>query len=260
MYKRSSFLALVVVLSSSCGSGGGGSNFNLISLEDEWRLGEQLSQDIARQVRLVNDPQALAYVNNLGRALVAQTEMAQLPWQFHIVDDPAINAFAIPGGHVYVNRGLIRAADNASELAGVMGHEIAHGVARHATEQISRQYGLSVVAALVLGQNPSVLQELAAQIVAGGTLARFSREAENEADALGLRYMAGAGYNPRGMVTMFQRLLSNRQSRPSSVEQFFATHPLTEDRIRNVERMISNAGNPAGRSDDPEFQSVKARM
>src|SRR6185436_1530727 len=123
------------------------------------------------------------------------------------------------GGHVYVNTGLIHAAENASQLAGVMAHEINHVVARHSTEQISRQYGLSILASLVLGQNPGVLSQIAAQIVAGGALARFSREAEREADELGIRAMYAAGYDPRGMASMFRQLLAHQQRSPSRVEQ-----------------------------------------
>ena len=117
MYKRSTSLAvaLATLLTISCGSGGAGGDFNLISIEEEWQLGQQLSQDVARQVRLSNDPTLNQYVQNMGRRLVAQTPAPfnQLPWQFHVVEDPAINAFAIPGGHIYVHTGLIANADNA---------------------------------------------------------------------------------------------------------------------------------------------------
>src|SRR5688572_28359212 len=193
---------------SGCGSGGGLGNFNLMSLEEEWRLGQQLSQNINSQVRLVNDAEANAYINRLGQALVSQTEMGQLPWQFHIINDPSVNAFNIPGGHVYVHTGLIAAADNASELAGVMAHEIAHGVERHGTEQMTKAYGLEMIAALALGQNPGALQQIVAQVLGTGALARFSREAEEEADRLAVPMMARAGYNANGLVTMFQKLLA----------------------------------------------------
>lgn len=224
-----------VLLSGGCSSGGG---FNIVSLEEEWQLGNQLSQDIARQMRLSNDQQALTYVNRLGQQMVSQTEMGRLPWNFHIVVDPEVNAFNIPGGHVYVTTGLIAAADNASEFAGVMAHEIAHGVERHGTEQLSRAYGLNIIGSVLLGQDPAVYQQILAQVVGTGTLARFGREAENEADEIGARMMYQAGYNPQGMVGMFEELLRRRQGSPGSVAKFFSTHPLTEDRITNVRRII----------------------
>lgn len=260
MNKRNSSLAVVLVtlLSFGCASG---SDFNMISIEEEWQLGNQLSQEVASQVRLNNDAAVNAYVRNMGQKIVARmpAPFNQLPWQFHVVNDPAINAFAIPGGHIYLHTGLLTNADNASEVAGVMAHEIGHVVARHSTEQISRQYGLSMVAGLVLGQNPGVLQQLAAQIVAGGTMARFSREAERESDEIGIQGMAAAGYNPIGMATMFEELMEHRQGTPGRVEQFFSTHPLTEERVRDARNRAAQIGN-RGTLDEPEFQSIKRRL
>ena len=251
-------LSLMFILALGCGGSGG--DFNLISVEEEWQLGQQLSQDIARQVPLNNDPVVNNYIREMGQRIVSQTNMANLPWNFHVVNDKEINAFAIPGGHVYIHTGLINAASNASEVAGVMAHEISHVLARHSTEQISRQYGLSVLAGVVLGQNPGVLQQLAAQIVAGGALARFSRSAEEEADALGLQAMNLAGYNPNGMTTMFQKLLSNRRSSPGAVERFFSTHPLTEDRIQDTQRRIQSLPQRSTITNDAGFDQVKARV
>lgn len=254
-------VALVALLTLSCGSGGagGGGGFNLISLEEEWQLGRQLAQDIERQVRINRDPEINNYVSQMGQRIVARTAMANLPFEFHVVDSPEINAFAIPGGHVYVNTGLIAAADNASELAGVMAHEISHVTARHSTEQISRQYGLSILAGIALGQNPGQLSELAAQILAGGALARFSRGAEREADELGIQAMAAAGYNPHGMASMFEELMEQRQRQPGRVEKFFATHPDIEERIRDSRNRANQIGN-TGITDEPQFQSIKRRV
>jgi beta-barrel assembly-enhancing protease len=252
---------LAVLLVLGCGSAGGGGDFNLISLEDEWKLGEQLSRDIAAQIRLNNDPDVNAYVRQMGQRIVAQTPMANLPWQFHVVDDPAINAFAIPGGHVYVNTGLIANADTAAELAGVMAHEISHVVARHSTEQISRQYGLSIVAGLALGQNPGQLQQIAAQIVAQGAFARFSRDAEREADELGIRFMYDANYDPRGMASMFRELLEHQKTQPGRVEAFFSTHPTTDARVRDAESRAAALGTRSGAiTDEPQYQAIRGRV
>lgn len=256
-----SALILALLLAAGCGSSAG--NFNLISIEEEWQLGTQLAQEVASQTRFNNDPAVNAYIESIGRRIVASSPAPfnQLPWDFHVVEDPSLNAFAIPGGHVYVNTGLIAHAENASELAGVMAHEISHVVARHTTEQISRQYGISVLAGLVLGQNPGVLQQLAAQIAAGGALARFSREAESEADKLGLDAMYRAGYDPRGMAAMFRLLLAQQQSSPGRVEKFFSTHPATEDRIRDAERRAASMTGRSGLvTDEPEFQNIRRRV
>lgn len=262
MYRRSTTLAvaLAALLAVSCGSTGGAGDFNLISIEDEWKLGAQLSQDVARQVRLSSDPTLNQYVSSMGQRIAQQTPppFNQLPWQFHVVEDPAINAFAIPGGHIYVHTGLIANADNAAELAGVIAHEISHVTARHSTEQITRQYGLSILAGLVLGQDPGKLTELAANIVAGGALARFSRQAEEEADELGIRAMASAGYNPIGMATMFEELLEHRRGQPGRVDRFFSTHPLTEERAAAARRRAEQIGD-RGTLDEPGFQAARAR-
>lgn len=259
-HRRTLAVALVTMLAFSCGSGGGAGDFNLISIEEEWQLGNQLAREVESQVRLNNDPQVNAYVRQMGQRIVSNTSFANLPWNFHVVDDPAINAFAIPGGHVYVNTGLIQNADNASELAGVMAHEISHVLARHSTEQISRQYGLSILASLVLGQNPGQLAQIAASIVGSGALARFSREAEREADELGIKAMYEAGYDPNGMATMFEELLEHRQGSPGRVEQFFSTHPLTEDRIRDARNRAQQLSGRNVAADEPEFQNIKRRV
>lgn len=259
-HKRFLSVVLVTFMTVGCGSAGGGGDFNLISLEEEWQLGQQLSQEISRQVRINNDPALNAYIRNMGQRIVAQTNMANLPWNFYVVDDPSINAFAVPGGHVYVHTGLIANADNASELAGVLGHEISHVLARHSTEQISRQYGLQILAGLVLGQNPGQLAQIAASIAAGGALARFSREAEREADEIGIQAMHRAGYNPAGMASMFEELLEQRQGSPGRVEQFFSTHPLTEERIRDSRNRAQQLGSAGTVTDEPAFQDVRRRV
>ncbi|HUP18395.1 MAG TPA: M48 family metallopeptidase [Gemmatimonadota bacterium] len=227
-------LALIGCASTGVNKG----DFNLVSYQEEWQLGAQLERDIARQMQILNDPTTKAYVSRIGQRIVAQTELAQAPWKFHVVADPQINAFNIPGGHVYVNTGLICATDNVAELAGVMAHETAHGVARHGTEQLSRAYGVNVVASLLLGGNPAWYTQLVAQVAATGTFAKWSRDAEREADHLGIVYMYNAGYDPHGMATMFQELIERRQREPGALESFFSSHPLTEERIASVRAQI----------------------
>jgi predicted Zn-dependent protease len=255
-------LAFVVLAVAACASSGvNKGDFNLVSYQEEWQLGAQLEQDVARQMHLVRDATVVNYVANIGRRVVAQTELAQAPWGFHVVADPDLNAFNIPGGHVYVNTGLICASDNVAELAGVMGHEIAHGVARHATENLSKAYGANILVGLALGANPPVYQQLLAQIVAGGTFAKFGRDAEREADQLGLLYMVNAGYDPHGMVTMFQELISRRRSTPGAVDKFFSSHPLTEERIQSVQAQIQQL--PPRQNlilRDSELQGIQRRV
>jgi beta-barrel assembly-enhancing protease len=253
--------ALLTLLLSCSTSGVNQGDFNILSTEEEWQLGERLEQDLGKELQLVNDRAAVDYVTQVGQRIVQQTELAQLPWEFHIVRDPAVNAFNIPGGKVFVNTGLIEIAGNVSELAGVMAHEIAHGVARHGSEQLTKSYGLNILASLALGQNPSVYEGILAQVVGGGALAKFSRDAEREADSLGIRYMHQAGYAPEGMAGMFEKLLAQRQRQPGQVEQFFSTHPLTETRIAEVRRLAAELPeSPNLIRRDPRFQEVQQRL
>ncbi|MBW3670576.1 MAG: M48 family metalloprotease, partial [Acidobacteria bacterium] len=237
MLRKSLVPVFALMLAVGCSSGGG--DFNLISLEEEWQLGNRLAADIEQQMTMVRDPAVNQYVSRLGQSIVNRTPMAQLPWNFHVVQNDEINAFVIPGGHVYVTTGLIKAADQASELAGVMAHEIAHGVERHSTEQMTRAHGLNLVASLVLGQNPATYQAILAQVVGGGAMASFSRDAEREADNLAVQWLPGIGFHPEGMATMFEELLRHRQASPNAVNRFFSSHPLTESRIRDVREQIA---------------------
>ena len=229
-------LLLLALLAGCATTGVNRGDVNLVSLDEEWQLGQQLERDLARQLPLVNDRALVAYVNEMGQRIVRQTELGNRPWKFHVVADPEINAFNIPGGHVYVNTGLIESVDDAAELAGVMAHEIAHGVARHGTERLTKAYGLNIGAGLLLGQNPAVYEQILAQILAGGAIAKFSRGDERESDRLGVRYMYEAGYDPFGMPEVFEKLMQQKRQRRSAVNQFFATHPLTEDRITATRR------------------------
>lgn len=257
-------LALLLALVPGCTCASDSVNrddLNLVSLDDEWAMGEDLAAEVDAQVRPVGDPVVQAYLNRMGAALVDQTELADRAWTFTVVDDPAVNAFALPGGHVYVNSGLVLAAESAAELASVVGHEVAHGVARHATERMVKAYGLNLVAGLVLGESPGLVEQIVAELVGQGALARFSRTDELEADALGLQTMTEAGYDPAGMPAMFGTLLDVRERRPLLFERWFQSHPLTEDRIEaavaGVEALPERPGLVLT---DPDFERVQRRL
>jgi predicted Zn-dependent protease len=257
MLKRTSFLAVVLVgvLAAGCGSGGLGASGNSVSLDQEWQLGNQMAAQVAQQMQLSNDATAKAYLTSVGERIHAQTPLAGRPFTFDIVNDPNVNAFSIPGGHIYINSGLIAQTDKADELAGVVAHEISHVVARHVIKQVETQQEIGAIGSILLGQNPNGLQQLLAQVIAGGAMARFSRADEKEADDLGLQFMTKAGYDPHGMLDMFQKLLSLEKGGNSSVTRFFADHPGTQDRIDDISSRIAKMGNPSGIVDDPAFHT-----
>ncbi len=251
---------LIAALAAGCAVTGSGINrgdINLISIEEEWQLGQRLERDLAQQLDLVNNSTLVGYVNNVGRRIVNQTQMAELPWEFHVVDEDVPNAFNIPGGHVYIHTGLITEAGSPEELAGVMAHEIAHGVSRHSTERLTQVYGLNIVAGLLLGSNPAVYEQILTQIVGTGAIASFSRDDEREADELGVRYMYEASYDPDGMAAMFEQL-QREGAEPGAVAQFFSTHPMFDDRIAHV-RSLADALPPKNfRSDGGDFRRARS--
>ncbi len=249
-----SFVVLVVFL-AGCGSSGigGGSS---VSLDQEWQLGDQMAAQVAQQMRVTTDP----YVSSVGERLHAQTPLANRPFHFYIVDDPSVNAFALPGGHVYVNRGLIARADKVDMLSGVMAHEISHVVARHVIKQAEQQQAIGAIGSILLGQNPNALAVLVANIAAGGATARFSRADEKQADDMGLDLMNRAGYDPHGMLDMFQKLLALDQGGSGAIGRFFQDHPGTTDRINDISNRIAKMGRTGGIVDDPAYHAAKQRL
>ena len=258
MLKKSLVFAVpLLLIAVGCGSGGIGGT---ISLDEEWQLGNQLKAQVEQQVQLVRDPQALAYIRMVGERIHAVTPLANRPFDFEIVNDSTVNAFSLPGGHVYINSGLIAQADKVDMLAGVMAHEISHVVARHAIKQVQQQQEISVIGAILLGQNPNALAQIAAQVLAGGAMARFSRADEKQADDMGLDFMTRAGYDPHGMLDMFQKLLALDKGGSSSVARFFQDHPGTQDRIDDISGRINQMGRTSGIVDDPDYQAIRRRI
>ena len=254
-------LLLLLVHGCTCGSGVNEGDVNLISLDEEWQMGDQLAARLEQQLTLTQDPAVQQYVAQMGQRLTDQTELAGRPWTFHVVRDPSLNAFATPGGHVYVHTGLLRAAGSAAELASVMAHEVAHGAARHSTEQMTKVYGLDAVAGLFLERDSGLLQRVLAEFARGGALAKFSRDAEREADRLGQEYLAAAGYDPAAMAAMFETLREARAERPNLVEQFFSSHPLTEERIAAARERAQGMQAAEGAGiDGASFQDAQQRL
>ena len=261
MFRRFAVLPLSLLFilgaATSCGHGSSilGASGSSISLDQEWQLGDQLAAQVDSQVQLNNDPRLNAYIRDVGERIHARTPIADRLFTFKVINDPSVNAFSLPGGHVYINTGLIQQADKADMLAGVMAHEISHVVARHAIKQVEQQQEISAIGSILLGQNPSALQSVIGNILAGGAMARFSREDEKEADDLGVGYMSAAGFDAHGMLEMFQKLLSLEKSQPNAVSKFLSDHPTTQSRINDIQKRIQ--GLPPGIVDEPEYQAAR---
>jgi len=242
-----------------------GKGVNLFSLEREISLGKGLAQEVERSSKLIDDPIVTEYVNRVGQNLVRNSD-AKVPFTIKVIDSDEVNAFALPGGFFYVNSGLILRAQEESELAGVMAHEIAHVAARHGTKNATKGelMQLASIPAMIF-----IPYSMAGYAMYQGlnlaiplTFLKFSRDAEREADFLGLQYMYKAGYDPNSYVTFFERIQADEKRRPGTIPKVFSTHPPTPDRIENTQKEIARIL-PA-RSEyivtSSEFDSVKSRL
>ena len=223
------------------------SNEGYLSEADEMKLGDQVHAEVLKQMRLVQDPTINNYVTTIGRKLARNSLRPNIPWQFYVVDDKSVNAFATLGGKVYVHTGLLAVTQNEAQLASVLGHEIGHIVGRHGLENVKRanKYGtlagIAQIAGAVLGgRTGASIGELAGNLIAGGYLMKHSRDAEREADYLGLYELDRSGYNTSGMVQMFEILAQISQSQPNSLGSILASHPPAAERAQNTRREISD--------------------
>jgi predicted Zn-dependent protease len=242
-----------------------GKGVNFYSLDKEMALGKSLAQEVERSSKLVDDPVVTEYVNRVGQNLVRNSD-AKVPFTIKVIDSDEINAFALPGGFFYVNSGLILRAQEESELAGVMAHEIAHVAARHGTKQATKGDIVQLASIPAMIFIPYSWAGYAAyqgmNFLIPMTFLKFSRDAEREADFLGLQYMYKAGYDPNSYVTFFERIQADEKRRPGSIAKAFSTHPPTPERIENTQKEISRIL-PAKQEyvvTSSEFDSVKGRL
>jgi len=233
------------------------------SLEGEIRMGKQYAQEVESTSKLIRDPVITEYVNRIGQNLVRNSD-AQVPFTIKVIDSDEVNAFALPGGFFYVNSGLILAADEESELAGVMAHEIAHVAARHATRQMTRAQwaNIGTIPLIFVGGGIGYAVRSAAGIGLPMGFLAFSRGFESEADYLGLQYMYKAGYDPNAFVNFFEKLQAREKKKPGTLAKAFSTHPQTPDRISKSQEEIGKIlpARPQYVVTTSEFNDVKARL
>jgi predicted Zn-dependent protease len=237
----------------------------LISDEQEEDLGKQVKRELEtkEKVKYVQDASVVEYVNNISSPILRQANKDRpgVKWKINVIDDPKmVNAFATPGGYLYVYTGLILAADTEAELAGVMAHEAGHVVGRHSARAMVNQLGLQTVTQAALGKNPSAVAAIAAQLVSGGTMLAHGRSEEIEADEYGARYSSGAGYDPRGLITFFQKLQAQQGGDGPGFMKWLSTHPPNNERIANIQRMISQNNLSGSNSSPGGLPAIKQKL
>ena len=239
--------------------------FNILSTEQEVEIGREAAREIERELKLYNDPVVTAYINNLGQKLARYSQRSGLTYYFKVVDTDEVNAFALPGGWLYVNRGLITTAENESELAGVIGHEIGHVEWKHGARAISRHFGAAVIVEATLGgKNASVRRQVLRQVVAVSTgmgQLKYGRDAEREADRFAVESTYAAGIDPEGTATFFEKLVAMQKKEPGQLAKMFSTHPPSRERVENVRAQIGGLPpRPGLTRDSRRFQTIKRRI
>ena len=256
--RRPLFVLLALFVSAGSATGA----LQLVSVKDEIAVGRQAQQQVRQQVPSLRDATVNRYIDALGRRIAARADGPRYPYSFDVANRRDINAFALPGGPIWVHRGLIDAAQNEAQLAGVLAHEVAHVANRHAAEQMTKgtvaNVGLGLLGAF-LGQGTGAqIAQLGAGLAANATMMKFSRDHEREADMKALRYMKGAGYDPRAMVEFLQVLRSRQGRDPGAVQTFFSSHPAPAERVRRLQQEANRLA--GGRRDSAAFRAVQTRL
>src|SRR4051812_42427359 len=238
------------------------SRIQLISVDDEIAIGKQAQAKVRKETPQLTDAPTTTYVARIGRRLASHAEGEHYPYRFSVADYREVNAFALPGGPVWVNRGAIQAAGTESQLAGILAHEIAHISQRHAAEQLSSamvtNLGLSLFGALLGNAGGAAAANIAAHYVASGAFLKFSRDDEQEADRVGAGIMSRAGWDPHGLIDLMDTIRRQEKRDPGSVEIFFSNHPSAKDRVSELTRVVPRRR--SGIRDSREFQAIRARL
>jgi predicted Zn-dependent protease len=262
MWKKTALLVLLLALVGCVTTGPKGKkSFIFISTSQEVDIGKQVAADVESKERVLADSQVQSYVNNIGQKLVSVCDRKDIRYSFKVLDNDEINAFACPGGFIYVYKGLLKTMNSEAELAGVLGHEISHVVARHSIKQLQQFYGISLLIKVALGEKSKVVQDVVGA-AAGLVLRGYGRDNEFEADEYGTLYQYKANYNPDGMVQLLGLFKSMEKNPPGTLKKLLSTHPPTAERIAKVKKQVEGFGEnaknlPYGES---QYAAIKARL
>jgi predicted Zn-dependent protease len=257
------FISLILLVLNCATTGPGGKkSLILISTSQEVSIGKSLVKDIESQNKVTDDSTLAEYINQVGQKIAGISDRTDIQYHFKVLESPEINAFACPGGFIYIYTGLLKTMDNEAQLAGVLAHEIGHVVARHGVKRLQQVLGIQVLLSIALGESNEVTQKaISAGLVV--ILQGYSRQNEFEADYNGAYYMTRSGYHPQGMIQLFGKFQEMEKSRKNTaLDQLLASHPPTADRIAKVEEHIKsfNIGKRKLAFGEEEYQNIKSRL
>ncbi|MBN1883898.1 MAG: M48 family metalloprotease [Candidatus Krumholzibacteriota bacterium] len=253
-------IAAVLVVAGCATTGINKGQVNLISSAEEVQMGDSFSVEVEKQYTMLDDPAVVAYVDRVGQRIVKVNDRQDITFHFNVIVEDQMNAFAVPGGYIYVYTGLLKAMDDESQLAGVIAHEIGHVAARHSTERLTAMYGVQILAQLLLGNNPNAYANLVANIFSTTGFLAYSRSNEFEADELGLRYANAAGYDPDGYMELLGKFQTAETREPSKLESWLSTHPPTSDRIARVKGQAAGFTRRGQLRNRDVFLSIKSKL
>jgi predicted Zn-dependent protease len=253
---------LFIAIGSMFLSAPGVAGMVLVSVEEEIEIGRAANEQVRRQVPELRDPVVASYVRDVGKRLVRAAPGAKYPYSFVVADRSEINAFSLPGGPVWINRGVLSRARNESQVAAVLAHEVAHIARRHGADRLTQgmvaRWGLGLLGALLGNTGGAGTAQAAASVMTGGLFLKFNRDEEREADEVGTTILTRAGWSGRGMVELFDMLRREAGRDESAVDAFLSSHPSPQDRIDDLSAQVSR--HRGGTRDSERFRSVKARL
>ena len=232
-------ILMPLVLGGCATVGGVLGSVNLVSSDEEVKMGQDLSVEVSKQDEIYNNAEVTAYVQAVGARVVKHCDRQDIAYHFSVIKKDEINAFALPGGYIYVYTGLMKDIDDESELAAVLSHEVGHVTARHAAKRLSVMYTAQAIQNAVLGESPGFFAKILAEATTTGGFLAYSRQDEYEADQLGQKYLYAAGYDPNGMIDLMGKLKSVESGEPSKLESMLATHPPTNERLSRIQAMVA---------------------
>jgi len=259
---RSMIVALLVVAVTGCATSGiNKGDFNLITSPEEAAMGKEFATEIEGQYEIYDDAELVSYVQSVGGRIATVCHRQDIEYHFTVINKDEMNAFALPGGYIYIYTGLMKVLDNEAQLAAVLAHEVGHVTARHSTERLTAMYGAQIAVSLLLGDNPQEYKVLIANIFSTTGFLAYSRANEFEADRLGTSYTSLAGYDPEGMAELLGKFIDTESREPSKLEEWLSTHPPARDRIGKVDILAASlpmAG--VGERNASRYAAMKARL